>query len=55
MKCEICDRDFANSEVLKLHVERDHALDERPDEELEKPDLMEEPGEEPVPVIRPGR
>jgi hypothetical protein len=55
MKCEICDREFANSEALKLHTERDHPLDEREDEALEKPDLIGEEAEEPVPVIRPGR
>jgi hypothetical protein len=55
MKCEICDRDFANSEAVKLHMERDHPLADREDEELEKPDLIEEPVEEPMPVMRPGR
>lgn len=55
MKCEICDREFANSEEVKLHVERDHPLDEREDDELEKPDLIEEAADEPIPVVRPGR
>lgn len=55
MKCEICDREFPNSEQVKLHVERDHPLDERKDEELEKPDLMPEEAEEPMPVVRPAR
>ena len=40
MKCEICGQDFANSEEIKAHMERDHTLEERGDEELEKPDLM---------------
>jgi hypothetical protein len=54
MKCEICDRDFANSEQVKLHMERDHPLDDREDEELEKPDLIEE-AEQPEPIVSPGR
>jgi len=45
MKCEICDAEVANSEELKAHMEREHTLDERgdDDEELEKPDMMEQP------------
>lgn len=39
MKCEICGQDFANSEEIKAHMERDH---ETGDEELEKPDMMRE-------------
>ncbi len=54
MKCEICDADVANSEELKAHLEREHPLDERSDEdELEKPDLMEEPV--PLAPVIPGR
>lgn len=54
MKCEICDADVANSEELKAHMEREHPLDERSDDdELEKPDLIEEPAP-PAPVI-PGK
>lgn len=41
MKCEICDQEVANSEELKAHMEREHPLDEREDEKLEMPDLME--------------
>jgi hypothetical protein len=55
MKCEICDREFANSEEVKLHIERDHPLDERGDDELEKPDLIDEPAQEQVPVVTPVR
>jgi hypothetical protein len=55
MKCEICDRDFPNSEAVQLHMERDHPLGERQYEELEKPDLIEEPVEDPATVVRPGR
>ncbi len=45
MKCEICGQDFANSEEIKAHMERDHTLDEKGDEELEKPDMMREEAE----------
>jgi len=54
MKCEICDREFANSEEMKLHMERDHPPDEREDQELEKPDLSEE-AKLPDPSVSPGR
>jgi hypothetical protein len=54
MKCEICERDFANSEEVKLHMERDHPLADREDEELEKPDLIEE-AQQPEPNVRTGR
>ena len=43
MKCEICDAEVANSEELKDHLEREHTLEERGDEELEKPDLIDQP------------
>ncbi len=43
MKCEICDAEVANSEELKAHMEREHTLEERGDEELEKPDMMDQP------------
>jgi len=56
MKCEICDREFVNSEQVKLHIERDHPLDERGgDEELEMPDLIDEPADEQVPAVTPVR
>jgi len=45
VKCEICGQDFANSEEIKAHMERDHTLDEKGDEELEKPDMMPEEAE----------
>jgi hypothetical protein len=55
VKCNICEREFANSVELKAHMERDHALDERGDEELEKPDMMpEETQTEPTPIV-PGK
>ena len=53
MKCEICDAEVANSEELKAHLEREHTLEERGDEELEKPDLMDQPAEG-MPVV-PGK
>jgi len=53
VKCEICEREFANSEEMKAHMERDHTLDERGDEELEKPDMMQDQPE-PVPIV-PGK
>jgi len=54
MKCEICNAEVANSEEMKLHMEREHPLDERGDEELEKPDMMPE-AEEAAPPIVPGK
>jgi hypothetical protein len=53
VKCEICDQEVANSEEMKAHMEREHPLGERGDEELEKPDMLEEP-EMPAPVV-PGK
>ena len=53
MKCDICEREFANSEELKDHMEREHPLDERGDEELETPDMAPDVRES-APVI-PGK
>jgi hypothetical protein len=53
MKCEICDQEVANSEEMKAHMEREHPLDERGEEELEKPDLMPDP-EQVAPIV-PGK
>lgn len=53
MKCEICDREFPNSEEMKAHMERDHTLEERGDEELEKPDMMHDQAER-APIV-PGK
>ena len=53
MKCEICDQEVANSEEMKAHMEREHPLAERGDEELEKPDMLEEQ-ELPAPIV-PGK
>ena len=48
MKCDICNAEVANSEDLKAHMEREHPLEERGDEELEAPDMLEEPQQAPV-------
>jgi len=53
VKCEICDQEIANSEEMKAHMEREHPIDERGDEELEKPDMLQEQ-ELPAPII-PGK
>ena len=53
MKCEICDQEIANSEEMKAHMEREHPIDERGDEQLEKPDMLQEQ-EQPAPII-PGK
>jgi hypothetical protein len=53
MKCDVCGAEVANSEELKAHVEREHSLDERDDEELEAPDLMDDQAEQ-APII-PGK
>ena len=42
MNCDICGAEFANSEELKAHMEREHAPNERDDAELEAPDLIPE-------------
>jgi hypothetical protein len=59
VKCSICDQDFANSEELKAHMERDHTLEERQDEELEAPDMMrqeeEQAAEGPPGGVIPGK
>ena len=49
MKCEICDKEFANSVELEKHMERDHPMGEG-DEKLEKPDLLHVDDEEPAAV-----
>jgi hypothetical protein len=54
VKCDICQQDFANSEELKAHMERDHTLDERGDEELEAPDMAPDQAERVAPIV-PGK
>ena len=53
MKCEICDAEVANSEELKAHMEREHPLDEQGDEDLETPDMLDEPV--PTAPVIPGK
>jgi hypothetical protein len=55
MKCDICGQDLANSEELKMHKEREHPIDERKDEQLEAPDLMDPEPDGAEPVVRPAR
>jgi hypothetical protein len=61
MKCDICDHEFANSEEVKAHKERDHPMGRQTDADLENPEMAEmdkdsesEPVE-PEPVVRPVR
>jgi hypothetical protein len=59
MKCDICDQEFANSEEVKAHKERDHPMGGQKDADLENPDMMDKDSEsepvEPEPVVRPVR
>lgn len=55
VKCDICGQEIANSEEMKAHKERDHTLEERRDEKLEKPDMMDKEQENlPAPIV-PGK
>jgi hypothetical protein len=56
MKCDICDQEFANSEAVKAHKEREHPMGVEKD--VENPDVMDNPESEPVEpevVVRPVR
>jgi hypothetical protein len=44
MECDICGQDVKNSEDLQKHKERVHATDVG--DNLERPDLLEDPPEE---------
>jgi hypothetical protein len=57
LKCEICHQDFANSEEIKAHMERDHTLEEREDAELEAPDMIQQEEEQAAegPPVIPGK
>jgi hypothetical protein len=59
VRCDICDEEFANSEEVKAHKEREHPMGEQKDAAVEKPDEMEKDSEsepvEPEPVVRPVR
>ncbi len=46
VKCDICNREFANSEEVKRHKEEVHPMGE---ESGEKPDLVEKPTENEMP------
>jgi hypothetical protein len=50
VKCDVCGTEVANSEEMKAHMEREHPLDEREDEELEEPDFVDQPA-----PIAPGK
>jgi hypothetical protein len=53
MKCDVCGQEFANSEEVKAHKERDHPVGENGGEPEMAPEPVEEP-EAPDPVVRPG-
>jgi hypothetical protein len=59
MKCDICDQEFANSEAVKAHKEREHPMGVQKDEDVENPSVMDKDLEskpvEPEPVVRPVR
>jgi len=50
VKCEVCGTDVANSEEMKAHMEREHPIAERDEDEgLEMPDRMPDQ-EQPAPM-----
>ena len=51
MKCEVCGTEVANSEEMKAHMEREHPLDEREEQELEEPDYADDKAE-PAPIVQ---
>ncbi len=55
MNCDVCGQEFANSEEIKLHKEREHPAGERDDQELESPDQLDTEPTRPEPVVRPAR
>jgi hypothetical protein len=48
VKCDLCDKEFSNSEELMRHKEQVHPVDDR-----EMPDLAPEQREIPEPAERP--
>jgi hypothetical protein len=58
MKCDICDEEFANSEQVKAHQEREHPMGKQ-EEEVENPEMIDKDSDsepaEPAPVVRPVR
>lgn len=55
MKCDICDQEFANSEEVKAHMEREHPMGEQEHADVENPDMMDKDSESEPVVIRPHR
>jgi hypothetical protein len=56
MRCEICGDEVANSEAMKLHMEREHPAgggEQNGDEELEAPDMLSQ--QEKGATIVPGK
>jgi Zinc finger, C2H2 type len=59
VKCDVCDKEFSNSEELKRHQEEAHPMDEleTPDMDPENPEVKREiadskPAEMPTPLDR---
>jgi hypothetical protein len=59
MKCDICDEEFANSEEVKAHKEREHPMGKQQEDDFENPEVIDKDSEsepvEPEPVVRPVR
>lgn len=53
VKCDVCEKECANSEELQAHKEREHPVTDR-DDGPEMPDRIEG-GERPEPIVRPVR
>ena len=57
MKCDICDQEFANSEAVQAHKEREHPMGMQKDD-VENPEMDKDSESQPVepePVVRPVR
>jgi hypothetical protein len=52
MKCDVCDEEFANSEALKAHMEREHPVGDDKETDLDNGDVAKE-GMEPEPIVVP--
>ena len=55
MKCDLCDKEFNNSEELKRHKEQVHPMDERetPDMDVENPEVKREQSDSEVEMPQP--
>ena len=55
MKCDLCDKEFNNSEELKRHKEQEHPIDQRkePDMDRENPEIKREMPESEVEMPTP--